>query len=276
MGQPPDRGRGQFRDPHMVSESAVFDRSVAGRTIGASWAAAEAAGHLIAIGQEGRWSTPPAPRPSAWIKVIRDRNRPCRFQMVMFEHVYQRQRVPAGCEMCFKVKVVPRTLRQLMAVHEIGQQLPYTYKCGLDAPTPVTSGIYGAYFFLDGLPAAREAYTHVREAVNAHPNLGPEVPVFIKRGCTEFEIHCGPSDQYAFTDETRQIEAQLLPLVHDHNHRERPESKVHLQQTLLYWIQTAYRLGDQTYLDFTGGRPLYPPVVRYSPEPGAATTEANK
>lgn len=260
----------------MVSESEVFDQTVAGRTIGASWAAAEAAGHLIAIGQERRWSVPPTRRPSAWIKVIRDRKRPCKFQMVMFEHVYQRQRVPAGCEMCFKVKVVPRTLRQLMAVHETGGQLPYTYKCGLDAPAHATSGIYGAYFFLDGLPAAREACARVRKAVNAHPKLGPEVPVFIKRGCTEFEIHCGPSDQYTFTDETRQIEAQLLPLVHDHDHLEGPESKVHLQQTLLHWIQTAYRLGDQTYLDFTGGRPLYPPVVQYSPGAPPAATEATK
>jgi hypothetical protein len=257
----------------MVSESEVFERTVAGRTIGASWAAAEAAGQLIAIGEEGRWSVPPPPSPSAWIKVIRDRKRPCRFQMVMFEHVYQRQRVPAGCEMCFKVKVVPRTLRQLMAVREAGERLPYTYKCGLDAPSAVTSGIYGAYFFLDGLPAAREAYGRVREAVNAHPHLGPDVPVFIKRGCTEFEVHCGPSDQYTFTDETRQIEAQLRPLVDDH--RGEPESKVQLQQTLLYWIQTAYRLGDQTYLDFTGGRRLYPAVFQYAPEPPAAATEAN-
>ncbi len=258
----------------MVSESEVFDQTVAGRTVGASWAVAEAAGQLISIGQERRWSVPPGRRPSAWIKVIRDRNRPCKFQMVMFEHVYQRQRVPAGCELCFKVKVVPRTLRQLMAVHETGEQLPYTYKCGLDAPAHATSGIYGAYFFLDGLPAAREAYAHVRKAVNAHPKLGPEVPVFIKRGCTEFEIHCGPSDQYIFSDETRQIEAQLLPLVDDH--LERPESRLQRQQTLLYWIQTAYRLGDQTYLDFTGGRPLYPPTVQYSPEAPTTAREANQ
>ncbi len=184
--------------------------------------------------------------------------------MVMFEHVYHRQRVPAGCEPCFKVKVVPRTLRELMAVYETGELLPYTYKCGLDAPAQFTSGVYGAYFFLDGLPAARAAYARIREAVNAHPRLGSEVPVFIKRGCTEFEIHCGPSDQYTFSDETKEIEAHLLPLVHIGRARE--EAKVHVQQTLLYWIQTAYRLGDQTYLEFTGGRPLYPPVVRYAPE----------
>lgn len=257
----------------MGSASEIFARTIAGRTIRDSWTAAESAGHLISIGQEGRWSVPQEQRPSAWIKVIRDRKRPCKFQMVLFEHVYRRQRVPAGCEVCFKVKVVPRTLRQLMAVYETGEQLPYTYKCGLDAASQVTSGIYGAYFFLDGLPAAREAYAQVRKAVDAHPKLGPEVPVFIKRGCTEFEIHCGPSDQYTFSDETREIEAKLMPLVQIG--QTRPESKVHMQQTLLYWVQTAYRLGDQTYLEFTGGRPLFPPVTQYSPEAPAATKEAH-
>lgn len=257
----------------MANDSGIFGRTVAGRTIGESWAAAEAAGQLISIGQEMRWGVPPARRPSEWINVIRDRNRSCRFAMVVFAHVYQRQHVPAGCEPCFKVKVVPRTLRELMAVYEVGDQLPYTYKCGLDAPAKVVSGIYGAYFFLDGLPAAREAYARIREAVNAHPKLGPDVPMFIKRGCTAFEIHCGPSDHYTFSDEMRDIEAQLLPLVQPGETR--TESRVQVQQTLLYWIQTAYRLGDQTYLDFTGGRPLYPPVVRYAPEAPAAVMGAN-
>ena len=35
---------------------------------------------------------------------------------------------------------------------------------------------------------------------------------------------------------------------------------------LLRLIATAYRIGDETYRDFTDGAPLYPPLVSYAPE----------
>lgn len=239
-----------------------MDRAVAGRSVRDSWALAEAALPLIPTGDR-RWTLPPDPRPSNWIKTHRDANRNCRFQMVLFEHVYRRQFVPAGCETCFKVKVVPRSLRELVAVYEAGDALPYTYKCGIDAGSPVTSGIYGAYFYVHGLPAARAAYARVREAVDAHPRLGPDVPMFIKRGCTEYEVHCGPSDRYTFSDEQRELEAGLRELIRIGPAA--PDTKVQIQQTFAHWIRTAYSLGDDSYLDFTGGRRLYPAVVKYAP-----------
>ena len=244
----------------MDTANGIMHHSVAGRKVRESLAAAETTGALIPAG-EGLWRLAEHPRPSNWIKVSRDAHRNCKFQMVLFNHIYRKQSVPAGCETCYKVKVVPRSLRELMAVYEVGDALPYTYKCGIDADSPITAGIYGAYFYLRGLPAARAAYANVRGAVDAHPKLGPNLTVFIKRGCTEFEVHCGPSDRYAFSEKQRAMEARLRSLVQIGPAE--PETKVQIQQTLAHWIRTAYRLGDDTYLDFTGGRRLYPAVVRY-------------
>lgn len=241
----------------------VLEHIVVGRTVRESLAAAEAAGKLSPL-NDGRWRLANSQRALQWIKVFRDAHRNCRFQMLVFDHVYQKQAVPAGCETCFKVKVVPRSLRELMAVYEAGDRLSYTYKCGVDADSPITSGIYGAYFYVHGLPAARAAYADVRRVVDEHPALGANVPVFIKRGCTEYEVHCGPSDRYTFTDEQRKVEAGLRELVQIG--AVEPDTKMQIQQTLINWIRTAYSLGDETYLDFTGGRRLYPAVVKYAPE----------
>lgn len=108
----------------------------------------------------------------------------------------------------------------------------------------------------------------MRQAVDAHPRLGPAVPVFVKRGCTEFEVRRGPSDRYTFAEETREIERRIRPLFQIGEVQ--PETQAQRQQTFAHWIRTAYGLGDDTYLDFTGGRRLYPAPVRYPLEENVA------
>ena len=34
---------------------------------------------------------------------------------------------------------------------------------------------------------------------------------------------------------------------------------------MAHWIDTAFRIGDDTYLDFTNGRRLKPKMVSYDP-----------
>jgi hypothetical protein len=40
-------------------------------------------------------------------------------------------------------------------------------------------------------------------------------------------------------------------------------------ETLTGWIETAFRIGDNTYLEFTRGKRLYPELVAFDPEPAA-------
>jgi hypothetical protein len=188
--------------------------------------------------------------------------------MVLIEYLDQKSAVPAGCETCVRVKVVLQLLRESMAVYEAGGKLPFTFQCGIEEGSEITASLCGVYFSVHGLPAARAANAKTRRAVNAHPKLGVKVTVFMKRGCTEYEVQCCPSDQYTFTDEQRQLEARLRPLVQIGPRV--PETRAQIRQTFAHWIRTAYGLGDETYLDVTGGRRLYPAVVRYAPQESVA------
>lgn len=256
----------------MSDDFHFMDRVIEGRTVRESIAAAEAAGKLIPVG-EIRWSLPkPGPDAIAWIFESKGPNLNCRFyRSAVFEHVYQKKRVPAGCATCYKVKVVPKTLRQLKAACDVGHALPYTYKSGTDFPSAYSSGIYGTYFYLRGLEAARSAYKRIREIIDTHPQLGSDVTVFIKRGCTEYEMHCGPSDRYTFSDETKEIESDLLS--HLQVGREISSTPPKIKESFTSWIKLAYQLGDETYKDFAGGKRLLPAVVRYAPDEAIASGE---
>lgn len=250
----------------MSAADDLLTRSVAGRSVADGLSEAVAAGALRPLA-DGNWLRPVIdPTPSAWVREQRDASRNCRFYMgVMFNHLYRKRQVPAGCATCYKVKVVPRSLRELVALHGVSHALPYTYKCGLDAGSPYTSGLYGGYFYLHGLDNARAAHGAIRAAVDSDPKLGRDVTVFIKRGCTDYEVHCGPSDRFTFHPDQTTLEAALSARIR--LEPSPPPSRIRAQQTLTHWIREAYRLGDDTYRDFTGGRRLHPAVVRYDPAP---------
>ena len=238
----------------------ILDRMIAGRTVRESMAAATAAGAIVPVESIG-WTLPAPSGLSRSVGESKDAQRDCRFYLgVLFPHVYRKKQVPAGCASCYKVKVVPKTLRQLHAVLAIARALPYTFKVQVEAATPTVSGIYGAYFYRNSLDDAREAAGNIRAAVDGHPQLGPDVTVFIKRGCTEYELAVGPSDGYTFSPEVKEFEAELRSRVKTEGRVKDPRGTA---VTYMAWITTAYSLGDETYLDFTGGRRLYRAVVRY-------------
>lgn len=181
----------------------------------------------------------------------------------LFRQAYGQAAVPVGCRHCFKVQVRPTSLEQLIATQKIAQDLPYAYKAGASLNARYQAGPYRALFYLDGLQNAREAYQRVLERVLATPELGTKVSVSIKRGCSEYEVHCGPSNEFTFSDELAAAELELLK-------RLRPSAPPKAKQralAMMTWIQIAYQLGDESYKQFTQGRPLYPEPVCYSAEP---------
>jgi hypothetical protein len=188
----------------------------------------------------------------------------CGFLMhFMFDHAYAKSAVPDGCSACYKVKVVVRTLRELVAAWGIGKRVQCRSKWGTDLNNPYSQNVYAGYFYVSGLDAARELFKVLRETIDRHPKLGPEIVITIKRGCSEYEAELGPSDQYSFTPEMAELEAYLKTRVR--------QRKTDYQPSLVaaHWIETAFRLGDDTYLDFTGGQRLREKTMTYSPLAGA-------
>jgi hypothetical protein len=190
----------------------------------------------------------------------------CRFLFrFMFFHIYGKKAVPIGCRDCYKIKVTPDTLRQLIAVKDIAEHFPAPSKSGSEVDKGNNQSIYASYFYFLGLDKARSVYRTLRNAIDLHPKLGPDVKMVIKRGCTEYEHACGPSNRYTFDSRLADIEEYFWARFV----REKPDGrpkKYRDAMVLLDWVRTAYRIGDDTYKDVTGGKDLFPSTVSYDPD----------
>ncbi len=191
---------------------------------------------------------------------------PCYFlNRFMFRHVYAEGAVPFGCRDCFKVKVVTDNLRQMMAVREVAASVSASSKSGVEVDNPENQSLYGSYFYTLGLDRARALYKELRAKINEHRKLGSNVKMLIKRGCTNYERKCGPSDQYTFDPRQEEIERYFFARFAA-GLRQGLRKPVRDAMQILEWVQIAYRIGDNTYKDFTGGKDLRPPIVTYAPE----------
>lgn len=186
----------------------------------------------------------------------------CRFLFnFLFEAVYGRACVPLGCQGCYKVKVCPPDFKALLAFRNLSQRISCNSKCGLESTYRYSQELYGGYFYCHSLEEARAIYRQVRAEVDATPELGPSVPMRIKRGCSPYEVYCGPSDQWRFRDELAELEAHLLA-----RFVKPPREKTNQEfATLMYWVEMAHAIGDDSYLEFTKGRRVFPATVSYEP-----------
>jgi len=253
-------------------EDRLLSFVVGGRTIGANLEQSVASGNIVrhANGKlelSRPYSHPPAGMNlDGYIWQQGDFAQPCVFlNRFMFQHVYGEAAVPFGCRNCYKVKVVSNSLRQLVAVKGIAESVPASSKSGVEVDNPENQHLYGTYFYFLGLDRAREAYKVLRAKIDQHGKLGAGVKMLIKRGCTNYERKCGPSDQYTFDPRQEDIERHLFPrFVADVRLGAKKTVRDGIQ--FLEWIRTAYRIGDDTYKDFTDGKDLHPSVVTYPPE----------
>jgi|HubBroStandDraft_1064217.scaffolds.fasta_scaffold00266_31 hypothetical protein len=196
--------------------------------------------------------------------------KPCGFlNGFLFEHAYAQAAVPFACRNCYKIKVAPGSLRQLMAVKALAEATGHSTKSGAEVDNPGNQQLYGTYLYFLGLDKAREVYKPLRESIDRQENLGPGVAVSIKRGCTNYERKCGPSDRYTFDPRLDAVERYLFRRFAPSPAPKLPQEHLDAMR-FLRMIATAYRIGDETYRDFTGGKPLYPPIVTYSPEEDGA------
>jgi hypothetical protein len=255
-----DGSRAAARQAATTSDD-ILNVRVGNRTIGENLQQVIAAG-VLRQGDDGSLTLVPPNSPDLFMKILNGRAPPCGFlNRFMFRMIYEEAAVPAGCEHCYKIKVVPRTLRQLVAGYEIALGIDRVSKWGIDFYNRYNQDTYAGYFYFDGLEGARALFPHLRKAVDEHGKLGPDVPVLIKRGCSNYEAVLGPSDTFAFRPELRDIEDYLRSRLR------MEKDKPNALAPLLYgkWVPFAFQIGDETYLDFTDGKPLYRKSLTYEP-----------
>lgn len=97
------------------------------------------------------------------------------------------------------------------------------------------------------------------------PKLTEPMPVILKRGCTEFERDCGPTDQPRYrhiSDEQIVLEDALKANI-DHKGTEfvstQPEA---IKDAIrMRWAEWAHYIGDMTYTEWLGRSLSVPPVT---------------
>jgi len=199
-----------------------------------------------------------------WVYVQPDYRARCDIYHRVFFNVLGH--VHSYCRNCWKVVVRPQTVVQLFDLYELQKSMNVPCKCGMELRDTV-HGLYGGYFYCREKQQGLRRYKQVRALVNEQ--LGPDVPVILKRYCTEFEVgegSQGPSDKMPdVTTEEREMEIEVEALF--------PRTGFGTVQpdwitarVLKEFIVYAYKNGDRTYSEFTSGEPLFPPYVMYHQE----------
>lgn len=193
-----------------------------------------------------------------WIHVRSCKDRDCGVWHNIMFNIYGI--LPSPCMECWKVVVGPKTLTELFGVLEFQEELNMPSKCGIEI-RDYTPRLYGGYFYNHSVEEGQECYHKVVEGLG---KKGINIPVILKRACTEFEMKFGPSNLWKLPEGQLEFEESIYNILElgdnfselEQHHNVRP-------RVIRSWIQWAYKNGDKTYLKYTGGKPLYPDTVKY-------------
>lgn len=195
------------------------------------------------------------PYDSVWVHTNIDSGRMC----TMYSDIIRNylKFIHTRCFSCWKVVSRPRTVSELFECFEIQNDMGLHSKSGIEVRDHVEAN-YGQYWYNDSLEQGLECKEKVIKA------LPDGVPVFLKRGCTEFEIMFGDSDTWKLQPkqlEREKLLADLIVIPFD------PSQNwpwyVHLN-TQRKWVRFAAARGDMTYLEKTDGKHINTHYRRYT------------
>ena len=164
--------------------------------------------------------------------------------------------LPSKCLDCWKIVARPKNLRQLFELNELHSRMELPGKVGVDLRTVGTyKGIYLGFWYcpMGDLEGARELQKEVRRKVRGALSL--DVPVILKRGCTEYENKFGPSNNWVQSAQHRIIEQILdtIIVIKDMENADQPGwIKTHVMR---FWIEYAHQNGDKTVRDYVRNYP---------------------
>jgi len=194
------------------------------------------------------WDTP-------WIYVNPSPDASCTFNVNLSETAGF---VPKYCRNCFKVVIRPQTVAQLVRLKELMEEtfteMGLYCKCGIEKRIYV-NGNYGGYNYNQGLEQGKDSYAAIRKIIDKE--LGADVDVILKRGCTEMELNFGPSKDYIVPDWADELEEKIMEAVELPT--KNPPMPKYLQDHIIRkWLEFAWDRGDKTCLEFSDGIPIFP------------------
>jgi len=178
--------------------------------------------------------------------------------------------VPPFCIDCWKVVVKPQKHSELIALRnlqiEMAAEDPECWcKCGIELRTYVP-GLYGGYFYTNSKEAGLKRLDQVRKKV-CQCDMDPNVPIILKRYCTEFEIKLGDTAKYKMPDNAEALEEYYLSTLAKRTYM-KPQPELIKLEVHMGWIDFGWKFGtpedrkeiEDTYND---GKPLHPKPRTY-------------
>ena len=198
------------------------------------------------------------------------------FQCILWHQVFletlsDQKMVHSHCHECYKVCITPRIVSELIMLEEWQSSLDVPCKCGIELREFVPK-LYGGYFYCRGVDEGRERYREVKRfAYDAAKTRGlpPEsaMPVSLKKGCSEFERACGPSDKWVTTEESLELEQWMAEKIDYDPFGDSPQPEVVKESVRLAWLKWAHMHGDMSYVQYTPDKqPFSAPFVTYHEE----------
>lgn len=188
----------------------------------------------LTLGNDGKfYATGKQDLSGYWLFTDATRNDDCSLK---FNILFQRFNLvpPSGCLDCWKIVIKPRTVAECIEVYEIINAMGVQGKAGYDA-RDYTAGHWAAFVYTGGVKEAQEMWVKVRRAIPI------EIPVILKRGCTEMEEKI-PSTRWKVFPEQLEFENKLFSMLEMTGYMQRPEWLKRYK--INKWIRKAAAGGD--------------------------------
>jgi hypothetical protein len=196
-----------------------------------------------------------------WIYTVPNYDLYCGHYMRIFNNC---NFVPRRCMECWKICVFPRTVHELMQLYQCQEQVAkpkkWFCKCGIDLREH-TPHRYGGYFYARGEKEGRKRWVMVRKMVDE--NVGEDVPVILKRYCTEFELKLGPTDKYERPAHADELEDYIDHVIDYKKMKTASQPMWVKNHVMRRWLTYAWSIGDMTCLAYNKNEPFYPTLVTY-------------
>ncbi|MBI3432287.1 MAG: hypothetical protein HY018_08775 [Hydrogenophilales bacterium] len=191
--------------------------------------------------------------------------------------------IPEFCFDCYKVLITPRTVMELFKLLMVFDGLELsgnnTRKCMVEGRAD-SEGSYKGFIYCRSIEEGKEVRRILQEIVAVE--ISPDVPVLLKRGCSEFarthpryaQIKPGkpimpfpPSwkGHEDFVDKNYALEHNVA--ANSSNANPETKAKYPLSEifALQYWLQYAATIGDISYLKIAGR--VLPPIPQLKRPP---------
>ncbi len=167
--------------------------------------------------------------------------------------------IPKYCFSCYKIQIEPKNIIDLFKLYIFFDHLEFKNnnirKCIIES-RPKVSGTYKGLIYCNGIEELKITFHKVSSLIKK--SFGYDLPIFMKRGCTEFSV---PFPKFKDIDESMKYDDNWLKFEKEidkkNNHKEKRSSENTLDGASISdvlvmrnWLAFAKKIDDNNYKKF--------------------------